>query len=93
MDIRLCREIKNQSNVCTQFMHLGLKAKAEETVHAFLDKVEQQYSLIIETRDFMTKLKQIQVKFRERSMFLKLREDAVKDHIWRHEIVYLTKQF
>ena len=41
----------------------------------------------------MTKLKSIQVKFRERSRFLKLREDAVKDHIWRHEIVYLTKQF
>lgn len=74
-------------------MYPGLKTKAEERVHSFLDKVEQQYSFIMETRDFMTKLKSIQVKFRERSMFLKLREDAVKDHIWRHEIVYLTKQF
>ena len=47
-------------------MHNSLTEKAQEIVHNFLEKVESQYSLVVETRDFMSKLKQIQQKYRNR---------------------------
>ena len=41
LDIRLCREIKNQSMLTTQFMNQSYNNKAEDTMHSFLEKVEQ----------------------------------------------------
>ena len=44
----------------TEFTHNSQTERAQEIVHNFLEKVESQYSLVVETRDFMSKLKQIQ---------------------------------
>ena len=51
----------------TVFMHNSQTERAQEIVHNFLEKVESQYSLVVETRDFMSKLKQIQQKYRNKN--------------------------
>lgn len=63
----------------TEFTHNSQTERAQEIVHNFLEKVESQYSLVVETRDFMSKLKQIQQKYRNRQYLLRERERQIRE--------------
>lgn len=63
----------------TVFTHNSQTERAQEIVHNFLEKVESQYSLVVETRDFMSKLKQIQQKYRNRQYLLRERERQIRE--------------
>ena len=41
LDIRVCREIKNQFILSNQFMRKGFTSEARESVYEFLEKVDQ----------------------------------------------------